>query len=80
MEDHKNRTSVIEDTIIINLGIIEEHRKIEIGKSLTPKDQKEFISLLSEFMDVFAWSYKDMPGIDQDIVEHKLFSFLISNR
>ena len=25
-----------------------------------------------EFIDVFAWSYKDMPGIDQGIHEHKI--------
>ncbi|CAL0322465.1 unnamed protein product [Lupinus luteus] len=23
-------------------------------------------------MDVFAWSYKDMPGLDPNIVSHKI--------
>jgi len=38
--------------------------KTQIGKSLTPKEQKGFIALLKEFMNVFAWSNKDMTGID----------------
>jgi hypothetical protein len=28
--------------------------------------------LLKEYVDVFAWLYKDMPGLDTDIVEHRL--------
>ncbi|XP_050875865.1 uncharacterized protein LOC127079525, partial [Lathyrus oleraceus] len=28
--------------------------------------------LLHEYVDVFAWSYQDMPGLDTDIVVHKL--------
>ena len=30
------------------------------------------ITLLEEYQDVFAWSYQDMPGLDSDIVQHKL--------
>ncbi|XP_050878259.1 uncharacterized protein LOC127082076, partial [Lathyrus oleraceus] len=29
-------------------------------------------ALLHEYVDVFAWSYQDMPGLDTDIVVHKL--------
>ncbi|KAK9667073.1 hypothetical protein RND81_14G230700 [Saponaria officinalis] len=28
--------------------------------------------LLTEFNDVFAWSYKDMSGIDRSIAEHRI--------
>ena len=28
--------------------------------------------MLQEFKDVFAWSYQDMPGLDPNIVQHKL--------
>ena len=52
VKDHENRTATIEDTIMINLGTTEELQQIKIGKSLR------------EFMDVFAWSCKDMLGID----------------
>ncbi|XP_058725708.1 uncharacterized protein LOC131597002, partial [Vicia villosa] len=28
--------------------------------------------LLREYVDIFAWSYEDMPGLDTDIVMHRL--------
>ena len=30
--------------------------------------------LLKEFPEVFAWSYEDMPGIDPDIVQHRILT------
>ena len=27
---------------------------------------------LSEYVDVFAWSYTDMPGVNREIVEHHI--------
>ena len=30
------------------------------------------ITLLQEYSDVFAWSYEDMPGLDTNIVVHKI--------
>ena len=30
------------------------------------------IKLLREYSDIFAWSYEDMPGLDSDIVVHRL--------
>ena len=30
------------------------------------------IDLLQDYNDVFAWSYQDMPGLDTDIVVHRL--------
>ena len=58
VEDHENWTSVIEDTIIINLGATEEIQEIKIGKSLIPEEWQEFISHLREFRDVYTSSYK----------------------
>ena len=34
--------------------------------------RKELIDLLQDYSDVFAWSYQDMPGLDTDIVVHRL--------
>ena len=34
--------------------------------------RKELIDLLQEYSDVFVWSYQDMPGLDIDIVVHRL--------
>ena len=30
------------------------------------------VTFLEEYQDIFAWSYQDMPGLDLDIVQHKL--------
>ena len=30
------------------------------------------IKLLHEYVDAFAWSYRDIPGLDTDIVMHRL--------
>ena len=33
---------------------------------------RSLIDLLQDYNDVFAWSYQDMPGLDIDIVVHRL--------
>ena len=37
-----------------------------------PEEQKEYFDLL-EYKNVFAWSYKEMPGLDQKVTVHRLF-------
>ena len=34
--------------------------------------REEMIALFKEYMDVFTWSYKEMPGLDPNIVAHKI--------
>ena len=47
-----------------NLGNDKNPRLIKIGLTLTKKERKDLKKLLTEFQKVFAWSYKDMLGID----------------
>ena len=56
----------------VNLGSEENVKEVKIGALLSPTVKEQLISLLKEYVDVFAWSYQDMPGLDTDIVEHKL--------
>jgi len=37
-----------------------------------PKEEKQYFHLLSEYRDVFAWSYKEMPGLDPKVTVHNL--------
>lgn len=37
---------------------------LELGHAL--------VCLLRKFIDSFAWTYKDKPGLDTDLVVHKL--------
>jgi len=55
---------------VINLGTEEDKKEIKIGASLDPTVKKQVIELLKEYVDIFAWSYRDMQGLDTDIVVH----------
>ncbi|XP_039688680.1 uncharacterized protein [Medicago truncatula] len=56
----------------INLGTEEDKKEIKIGTSLEASVKNRIIELLREYDDIFAWSYKDMPGLDPNVVEHRL--------
>ncbi|KAL0449415.1 UNVERIFIED_CONTAM: hypothetical protein Slati_1497900 [Sesamum latifolium] len=56
----------------INLGDVENPRPIYISASLTDDEDKAYVELLHEFNDVFAWSYKEMPGLDPKVAVHQL--------
>lgn len=61
-----------ESVEVINLGTEEDVKEIKIGVALEESVKEKLVSMLREFSDVFAWSYKDMPGLDTEIVMHKL--------
>jgi len=43
-----------------------------ISKRLDPILREQMIALLKEYRDCFAWDYTEMPGLDRNIVEHRL--------
>ncbi|WP_204206630.1 hypothetical protein, partial [Mammaliicoccus sciuri] len=55
--------STIDELREINLGTIENPRPTFISSLLTESESTDFISLLSEFNDCFAWSYDQMPRL-----------------
>ena len=57
---------------VINLGTEEIKKEVKIGDALQSEVKKGLIELLLEYVDIFAWSYEDMPGLDTDIVVHRL--------
>ncbi|KAL0433582.1 UNVERIFIED_CONTAM: hypothetical protein Slati_2692500 [Sesamum latifolium] len=52
----------------INLGDIENPRPIYISAFFTKDEEETYVELLHEFKDVFAWSDKEMPGLDPKVV------------
>ena len=56
----------------INLGTEEDIKEIRVGANLEPSVKERLIQLLHDYVEIFAWSYKDMPGLDTDIVVHRL--------
>ena len=57
---------------LVNLGDEEVRKEVKVGALLIPEVKEKMWELLKEYVDVFAWSYQDMPGLDNDIVEHRL--------
>ncbi|KAI5444422.1 hypothetical protein KIW84_012882 [Lathyrus oleraceus] len=73
LEQDKKTIQPFEEQIeLVNLGSEDDVKEVKIGYRLCPNVKKGLIYLLREYSDVFAWSYKDMPGLDSDIVEHRL--------
>ena len=56
----------------INLGNNENPCLIKIGLTLNEKERKDLPELLTEFQEVFTWSYENMPGIDPKIAQHHI--------
>ena len=57
-----------EETQPINLGIDDDPKMIQVDNTLAALDT--LVALLTEFKEVFAQSYEDMPRIDTDVVQH----------
>jgi hypothetical protein len=49
-----------------------EPRYVKLSKNLTKEKRSEYIGLLREFVDVFAWTYEDLKTYDISIIEHKI--------
>ncbi|KAL0295768.1 UNVERIFIED_CONTAM: hypothetical protein Sangu_2507000 [Sesamum angustifolium] len=64
--------ATIDELKEVNLGNIEYPRPIYISASLTQEEDETYIALLHEFKDVFARSYKEMPGLAPKVAVHHL--------
>ena len=60
------------DTKVVDAGTANQPRKLKIGVDLSIDERDGLIQLLKSYLDVFAWSYKDMSGLDPSIVQHRL--------
>ncbi|RVW12040.1 Transposon Ty3-G Gag-Pol polyprotein [Vitis vinifera] len=47
-------------------------RELRIGSDLSTDERDSLIQLLRSYLDVFAWSYEDMPGLDPSIVKEEI--------
>ncbi|KAK9732869.1 hypothetical protein RND81_04G028600 [Saponaria officinalis] len=64
--------ATIDDRKEINLGTDEDSRPVFVSALLTDQEQTEYVQLLSDYKDVFAWSYKEMPGLSPKVAVHRL--------
>ena len=72
-KEHEGSKPNIEETEVINLAEEGEKDKlVKIGVNFPKYVKDELIALSKEFKEIFAWSYQDMPGLDTEIVVHRI--------
>ena len=57
---------------VINLGTEANKKEVKIGANLEDNVKRRLAQMLNDYVEVFSWSYEDMPGLDTDIVVHRL--------
>ncbi|MCO5558107.1 hypothetical protein L7F22_011684 [Adiantum nelumboides] len=50
----------------------EESKPAYIATDLTEEEEQLLITTLKQYKDVFAWSYKDLKGVDSSICQHTI--------
>ena len=56
----------------VNLGTEEDRKEVQVGANLEPSVKERLIQLLNEYVEIFAWSYEDMSGLDTNMVVYRL--------
>ncbi|KAK3037306.1 hypothetical protein RJ639_032068 [Escallonia herrerae] len=72
-EDSKiQRGEPVEDLVSIEVYPGEENKTVCIGSNLKEDTKLKLVNLLRTYADIFAWTATDMPGIDPEIITHRL--------
>ena len=54
------------------LGSDENPRTLQIANNLPAGERATLVRLLTDYQDVFAWSYTDMNGLDPQYYQHQI--------
>ena len=57
---------------VINLGTEADRKEVKIGANPEDNVKSIFVQMLHDYVEAFAWSYEDMPGLDTNTVVHRL--------
>ena len=53
----------------VNLGAgLGSQKPIFISSQLTAQEKEQLVALLKRYVDVFAWTYDEMPDLDPGLV------------
>ena len=58
----------------VDLDTTDKPRPINVAKELPNEEKKAMVALLTDFRDVFAWSYEDLRGLDPQLYQHQLLT------
>lgn len=67
LEDMEKEAQILpkEELEEVNLGAEPGNPKpIFISNQLSAQEREQLVELLKEYMDVFTWTYDEMPGLD----------------
>jgi hypothetical protein len=59
-----------EDVEDCNIGTEENPKIIKLLKTLSTEVKQDYIKLMKDFPDVFAWSYDDLKVYDTKVIQH----------
>ena len=71
-DSDERATPTVGDVKIVDFNTVDQPRELKIGSSLSIDERDNLIHLLRSYLDVFTWSYEDMPCLDPSIVQHHL--------
>ncbi|TYK21900.1 uncharacterized protein E5676_scaffold494G00380 [Cucumis melo var. makuwa] len=54
---------IVDELKEVNFGTMKEPRPTFISPSLSSEEEGKYMSLLTEYKDIFAWSYKEIPRL-----------------
>ena len=47
----------------VNLGTETDRKEVKIGANLELSVKQRLIQMLHDYVEIFTWSYEDMPGL-----------------
>jgi ribonuclease HI len=73
-EKHKQEESKrkVGETNSLNIGTLECPKNVKIGAQCSVEEKMKFTELLSEFQNIFSWSYEDIHGFDPALIQHSI--------
>ena len=51
---------------------VEPRKSFYLGTTMCPEERQEYVALLKEYIDVFAWKASDLQGIKGGLEEHRI--------
>ena len=57
---------------MVNLGTETDRKKVKIGANLESSVKNRLIHILCDYVQIFSWSYEDMPWLNTDIKVYRL--------
>ena len=71
--DKEAQIQLEEELEEVNLGVgLGSPKPVFISSQLTAQEKEQLIALFRRYVDVFAWTYDEMSGLDLGLVVHSL--------